>query len=418
LEDLQNYRAGFLRVNAAASAAAEGDPNRDKMAAKYHIMFLSASYEVGGSEGVALNLAGSLNGRFRVSGCALFGQGEMRQRFAAAGIETHAVRPADEKRRFDFGLIWRLARLLRRERVDLLHCQNKQARIFGVLAGRLAGVPVVCTRHGIGPSEGDLDTGLLIRLAARWASHHVAVCRKVLRQGIEIRAIEPKRASVIYNGIDTGRFAAQRPPESWRMQPAVIGCVARLSAEKGHRVLLKAVRSLADRGVDFRLRLVGDGPERPALEEEARRLALSDRVDFLGSRSDVAELMTHFRLFVLPSLTEGLPLTVIEAMASGLPVVASDVGGIGEAVRDEVSGLLAPAGTPEALADAIGRLLADPDRCSRMGSEGRRIAVGQFDLSVMARGYAELYEKLLAGSGSRTFEGTAATRGEAPLRIR
>lgn len=352
------------------------------------IMHLLSSFEVGGAEAVALNLAGRIDReRFHVCACSLNGDGPMAERFSAAGIPAHTVTGGRLRK------LLRLRRLLRAVGVDVLHGHNSQALIHGSLAGRLAGTPVVlATRHAISlPTEDDSSWFWERRLSRRLA-HQVAVSEMVLERGLATERMCMANSSVIVNGIDT---AVYRPRERGASSGSVtVGCVARLSHEKCHSVLLQALARLQG-GANVRLKLVGDGSLREQLEREAVGLGLAERVEFLGSRSDVPDLLRELDIFVLASRFEGLPLTVMEAMATALPVVATRVGGLAELVEDGANGLLVAPEDPAALAEALGRLAGDAGLRARMGAEGRRLAVGRFDLGVAARKHEVLYERLL-----------------------
>jgi glycosyltransferase involved in cell wall biosynthesis len=208
--------------------------------------------------------------------------------------------------------------------------------------------------------------------------------------------IAPERTRVIHNGIDTTRFS---PSPRRSDGPLTLICVARLDPLKSHDLLVRSLAALRSQGLDTRLRIVGDGPTRAAVEDEIARLNLGDRVELLGVRSDVPDLLATADIFVLPSMAEGLPMTVIEAMACGLPVIASDVGGVSELVASNVNGLLVHARNQQALTDALRLLVTDAGLRRRMGAAGRRMAERQFDIRITARLHAELFRDLLAQKG-------------------
>ncbi len=353
-------------------------------------MHLLSTFEVGGAECVAHSLARQMLGsRFEPMACALFAGGGLRERFRRDGIRTRLIAAVPQEAGFKAGLVPRLARVLRREQTDVLHCHNRRAHVYGVLAGKAAGVPaVLCTHHGMrngGVSAMERVTGML-------AGHEVAVCRQVLRREQQL-GTRGRRLSVIYNGIDTARFRLATPYEECG-EGLTLGCVGRLSPEKGHRFLLRALAQVLGDGLDVRLRMAGDGPSRGDLAELAESLGISGRVEFLGERGDIPAVLKTFDIFVLPSLTEGLPLTVLEAMASGLPVIAARVGGVAELVQEGRTGLLVPPGRPEELARAVRTLRDDEALRRRVASCAEQVA-RDFDSSVMARSYAELYTRLL-----------------------
>jgi len=186
--------------------------------------------------------------------------------------------------------------------------------------------------------------------------------------------------------------AAARPADP--AVPQTVLTVARLDPQKGLHDLVAAAALVPE----ARVMVVGEGPERRALETRIAHLGLGDRVHLLGFRSDVPDLLAGSDLFVLPSLFEGLPLSILEAMAAGKPVVATAIGGNDEAVVDGATGLLVPPGDPRALADAIRALLRDPERRRRLGEAGRRRAEAEFSAPAMVRRVAAVYDELLAAS--------------------
>ncbi len=281
------------------------------------------------------------------------------------------------------GLVVRLAGLLRRLRADVVHTHDDRPNIHGAPAGRLAGVRrVIHTRH---------HQGLRLTPRQQWLVRAVQVCddrfvcisrdsaRHAIRQGVS-----PRRVVVLPNGIDLEHFACTGPEPAG---PAVL--VARLAAEKDVGTLIEAAALVARTCPDFALQIAGDGPCRAELE--ARAVRLGAPVRFLGVVRDVPALLARARLFVLSSLTEGISLTLLEAMARGLPVVATDVGGNPEVVEAGVTGLLVPPRDPPVLAGAVARLWTDPQSCARLGGAGRRRVERRFDVRRMVAGYEALY---------------------------
>jgi len=368
---------------------------------KPHVMHLLNSFQVGGAECVALNLARSINpSRFRVSVCSMGGSGPMEGRFRDAGIDTACIDPVTGPLR-KLRTCVRIAAVLREFGVTILQCHNALPVIYGPLAARLAGVQVVLsTRHSLSLTRKCRQPWILERAVKPLTSHFIAVAEFVHKRGVRTRRITRERCAVIYNGVDTSRLVPASGRKSQQL-PCVIGCVARLSHEKCHADLIGAVAELVRNETDVVLELVGDGAMRPALEELAHQLGIGDRVRFLGTRSDVPVLLRGFDIFVLPSRFEGLPLTILEAMASGLPVVSTKVGGIPELVEDGKNGLLVEPQRPAELAAAIRRLVEDVDLRHRMGRAGRKLAVEKFDLAVAARRHEELYVRLLRQKGIR-----------------
>lgn len=287
-----------------------------------------------------------------------------------------------------------LSRRLRALRPDVLHTHNSIPHLVGAPAARLCGVPaVVHTRHGRHLFRG-WKTGLVNRLACRWTQRMVAVSEDAARIARKHDRVPESKLLVVWNGIDLRDYPKRDRQASSAPRPAMH--VARLNDDiKDQSTLLRAARLVADKRPDFRLDIVGDGPDRGALEALSNELKLAAHVRFLGYRLDVNDMLAEGGMFVLSSLTEGLSISLLEAMAAGLPVVATDVGGNPEVVANGVTGLLVPARTPEALAAAMLKLLQDPARAEQMGAAGRRRVEEHFDLQKVARKYEQIYRCLL-----------------------
>jgi len=300
----------------------------------------------------------------------------------------------------DWPCIWRLARLLRREHTTIVHTHNVPAHFHGGLAAVLAGVPVrIHTKHGRDHPNNPAKVRLNHWLAT-FTDVVVTVSDDAGDVALRIEKVNPRKVRRIWNGIDTEQYrpasglASDRPP--------TIATVARLSPEKDQKTMLAAFQRVLDgwpsSGPDPspRLVVIGDGPCRAELEAEANRLGIAGQVDFLGMRSDVPSLLPRYTLFTLSSVTEGISMTLLEAMACGVPIVATDVGGNREIVQPPTCGLIVPPRDPQALATAYRELLRDPNRRAAMGAAGRQRVVEHFSLETMCRQYAHLYEELLA----------------------
>lgn len=230
---------------------------------------------------------------------------------------------------------------------------------------------------------------------AACVDRYLAVSDEVAERLQASLRIPARKIEVVRNGIPLDRFAGAAPGalahlRSGNGRPLVL-TVARLDPQKGHTYLLQAA-ALVPEAV---FALVGDGEQRAALEAQARSLGLQDRVLFLGHRADIPELLASCDLFVLPSLFEGFPLSVLEAMAAGKAVVTSDIGGTDEAVVHRETGLLVPPGDATALAAAIRTLLGDPGLAKRFGEAGQAKALREFSAGRVVRRVSEIYEELL-----------------------
>lgn len=283
------------------------------------------------------------------------------------------------------GLVLRLARRLRRCRADVVHTHDDRAHLYGTFAGRLARVPrLVHTRHGRSPDLSRRQK-ILINTAARLIDCFVCVSEESARLAIQ-RGLPADRVRTIWNGIDVQRF---RCVGSQPDGPAVL--VARLSPEKDVETLLRAASLVIKTDPTFRLEIAGDGPCLKSLQKTTSELGLEGHICFLGQVHDVPALLARASLFVLSSLSEGISLTLLEAMASGLPIVATHVGGNSEVMIDGECGLLVPPQNPGAFADAVLRLRRDREASIRFGEAGRRRVESHFDIFRMISQYELLY---------------------------
>jgi sugar transferase (PEP-CTERM/EpsH1 system associated) len=306
---------------------------------------------------------------------------------------------------------YRLFRMFRQLKPAIVHSRNKSG-LDALLPARLAGVPH-CVHGEHGWDVHDLD-GLSIkervlrRLHAPLVERYVTVSRSLRDYLVERVGIRPERITTICNGVDTDKFrpADRRPSGALPAQlsgdgQVIIGTVGRLQPVKDQQTLLAAfadvVRESGDAAASARLLVVGDGPLRDALEQQARSLGIAHLTYFAGDRADVAQLLQCMDVFVLPSLAEGISNTILEAMATGLPVLATRVGGNIELVRDGESGALFDAGDATALKRLLAGYLADPSSRRRHGECSRRQAVESFSLKAMVDGYRGAYERLMLG---------------------
>jgi glycosyltransferase involved in cell wall biosynthesis len=347
-----------------------------------HVTF---GLDVGGLEKLLVEFARHADReRFDLHFVSLGHAGVVAEEIAAAGWPVTALGVPTGLRP---SLAFRLARLLRRLRTDVVHTHDDRPHLYGTLAGRLAGVGrIIHTRHSQGLNLSRRQRAL-VNLAAGWVDRFVCVshdsARLAVRQGVLARKV-----CTVRNGIDLERFAYSGPRADG---PAVI--VARLCPEKDHATLLRATALAVRADPSFRLEVAGDGPCREDVHRLAGELGLAGHVRFLGQVRDIPPLLARAGLFVLSSLSEGVSLTLLEAMASGLPVVATRVGGNPEVVADDTGLLVRPADA-DALAGALLRLWQAPGERRRLGAAGRARVERHFDV----RGMVAVYERLYRGS--------------------
>jgi len=309
---------------------------------------------------------------------------------------------------------WPLVTLLRRHRIDVLHAHKFGSNFWGTTVGRLAGVPVIVAHEHTWSYQGNPVRRVIDReVIARGADVMVAVSREDRRRMIEVERIDPRRIRFVPNGIPQAASPdgpARRAELGIPPGAPVIGSVASLRPQKALHVLIESAAVLERDFPDLRVLIVGEGPERARLESLIRARGLTRTVFMLGQRSDVASLLSALDVAVLTSDWEGSPLSVLEYMAAGCPVVATRVGGVPDLVRHGVDGLLAEAGDIKGLAGAIGHLLSRPERRATMGANGRRRQRLEFSIDQMLRRIETLYEELVRGTMRARSRGAAYSR--------
>jgi glycosyltransferase involved in cell wall biosynthesis len=304
----------------------------------------------------------------------------------------------------DASVCLRLARRFRRERPDIVHTHLMHADLYGIMAARLSHVPVaIMTRHDDLPFR----RRFVLRQLNRWlwtrVDAGVAVSQAILRFSQEVEgATIPIR--VIHHGLAQVEPEAAGPIRAaFGLEPdaLVVGIVCRLMAQKGVTHGIAAFAMIASSFPSAMLFVAGDGPDRPKLEREVRARGLGERVRFLGWRADSGRILSALDLLMAPSLSEGFGLAALEAMARGVPVLATRAGAIPEVVVDGETGLLVPPADVEALSAGLTRLLSDPMLRARLGAAGVERARQQFSLARMVDATLELYEKPLRQRAAR-----------------
>jgi glycosyltransferase involved in cell wall biosynthesis len=287
---------------------------------------------------------------------------------------------------------------------DLLTAHGAKVGILGRLAARSLRVPLIVTVHGWACAPGTPRVQAAVsrrleRLIGPLATKLITVSEFDRRFGIEARLVEAHRVVTVHNGIPD--VAPQLRAEPGRT-PVRLAMVARFEPQKDHATLLRALGGL--RNHSWELDLIGDGPLRSSMERLADQLGIRQQVNFLGQRHDVAEILSRSQISLLVSNWEGFPLSILEYMRAGLPVVASWVGGVDESVRDQETGYLVPRGEADLLRDRILRLLNDAELRIRLGAHGRRDYEERFTLDQMVKNTIAVYQQVLGIKGSRPDE--------------
>jgi L-malate glycosyltransferase len=377
--------------------APAGEPNR------LHIVFSIDTMSVGGTEMNAIRTAERLDRqRYRLSVVTLRGEGPLTERYERMGVPVlrFPIRNLYGTETVRQGV--RLARFLRAERASVVHCHDQYSNFFSAMAARWAGVPVVIAskRWLHSPLRYRIANGVGFRAATRVIANSDAVAASLERDDWLAR----DRVVVVPNFVDEAAFRAPsvHVRQEWvrdlGLEPdaVVVGIVASLLPIKGHATLLRAVATLTAEWPALRLVVVGQGPELERLRALSDELGIAHAVRFAGLRPQVPSFHFLFDISVLSSVSEGFPNSLVEAMAAGRPIVATDVGGVRDAVRHSENGLLVAPGDPPAFADALRVLLRDADLRRTMGAAGARRAREEFHAAAVVGALERLYERLLA----------------------
>jgi len=378
------------------SATTTGKPVRP-----LRVAFVIEELSLGGAERVVVELARRLDRRrFLPQVICLRERGELAGELDAAEVPLLAL---GKRTRFAPTLPARLARVFRRERIDIVNTHLFTGNLWGTAGAVLAATPVVVTHHNVDVWKRRVHL-TLDRLCGRFAGRIVVVSGAVERFYIEQARLPAAKMVVIPNGVSPEAFSfaerdalrvAVRRELGLPADATVAINIGRLVPQKGQEVLLDAFACLARDGRDIHLVIVGDGPDRRKLHDKAATLGLSAKAVFAGSRSDVGRLLTAADVFVLTSTREGHPLSIIEAMVGGLPIVATGVPGVTEVVEDGVTGMLVAPGDAEAVARAVSEMTsrsASGGLAAKMAAAGKKLALERFTVDRMVRAYEQVFE--------------------------
>lgn len=298
--------------------------------------------------------------------------------------------------KYDFAVLWRLTRLLRQRRIDAVVTVGTggDKMFWGRLAGWLAGVPVICSSlHSTGlPDRVEFSNRLLAPLTDAF----IGVAELHGQYLAAHEGCPAKKVHVIPNGVDVERFHPRWPNEALQRElkldpeSPVVGIVAALRPEKNHEMFLYVSALVRMKTPNARFLIVGEGPQRPRLEALAQSLGIADSVCFLGTRSDVPEILSLLDVVLLTSHMEANPICLLEAMASEKPVVATRVGSVTESVLEGQTGYLVAPGDSQGMAGRVVELLADRDRANAIGRAGREHVIAHWSVDRMVQGYQEL----------------------------
>jgi sugar transferase (PEP-CTERM/EpsH1 system associated) len=367
-----------------------------------NVFHLIQGLEFGGLENVTLNLLGNLNKElYKTSICCFDTLGDLSNRISG-DIKVHFLK---RKQGIDYFYPFKLAKLLKKKGVQILHLHNSTAFFYGVIAGKLAGIPaIVYTEHAR-----DIFPNLKVRIADKLLSYFtdkiIVVADYLKKNLIEYEKFDGEKIFVIYNGINPAEFNIKTDHIKKRREldidvnVPVIGIVARLDPIKNHACLINAMKHVINKFPEAVLLIIGGGPVHSELESLVKDLKLEKNVRFLGTRADVPELMSVIDVFVLCSRSEGLSVTLLEAMAAGKPVVATRVGGTPELIEHDINGLLVESDDEEGLSKALIELLTDKSKSLKLGEAAGRKINDSFTLAHMVKKYEKIYSECLKCAG-------------------
>ncbi len=350
----------------------------------------------GGAERMMVNLAAGLGPEY-FSEAALIRDSWIGMALRRRGIPVTMLRDGSEG---SFAILRNLVRLIRKRQVAILHTHEFFMNTVGLVASRLTGVPLLATVHGRNYYPDRFRRRIAYRLVGRFAERMVAVSEDVRRFLAERIGIPRIRMRVIPNGVALHEEPSQETVSALRrslgldQHSEVVGTIGSLYPVKGHSHLIHAAFHVIRRHPRVIFLIVGRGGLRETLEAQARHLGVAHQLRFLGQREDVRELLAVCDVFVLPSLSEGMPLSLLEAMAAGVPPVATRVGGMAEVIEDGKTGLLVPPADSNALAESIVILLEDRKLAKDIGKSAREVAASRFSLTRMVQAYQEIYREL------------------------
>lgn len=294
--------------------------------------------------------------------------------------------------------VFKLASLVKGEKVDIIHAQTRTTQVAACLISKMTNIPFVSTCHGF------FKNRIGRRIFPCWGSAVIAISEAVREHLVNDFSVAKKDIRLIHNGVEVEKFKREKSLQEIKNfkenagvkeSEIVVGIIARLSKVKGHCFLLMAAKEIVKLNYKVKFLIIGDGPEKENLVLSAQELGIENQVVFLNSTIDTSLPLKAMDIFIMPSISEGLGLSILEAMSSGLPVVASNVGGIYSLVKDGVNGFLVPPGSPCAILSAVKKLLDNPQLARQMGQRGQQTAEECFSLESMAEQTRNLYAEVL-----------------------
>lgn len=371
------------------------------------VMQLVLNLEIGGMEKLLYDLVEKMDKQLVSSTiCCLDNKlGYFGEELRRLGYPVYTLQ---RKPGIDWTLIRELMAVIQQENVDVIHAQQYSPFFYAAMTSLYSKLPrskpfpkLMYTVHGIAyPHQKRMKRMVANPLLNRFVQEIITISNDTKSKLAMYENFPIQRIRVIYNGIDFNRFSQKIDPAAKKQSLGVssdckvIGVVARLDPIKNHAMLLRAFQKIMQKMPETELFIVGNGPEEKPLKALAQSLNIMEKTHFLGMRNDVSELLHIFNVSVLPSFSEGMSVTLLEAMGAGVPVVATNVGGNPEVVIDQETGYLVPNDNEQEMTATLLRLLQDPETCQRIGNAGKQRAYARFTLEKMVQAYTDLYLKL------------------------
>ncbi len=364
---------------------------------KIKVLHLITDLEPGGAENLLLDITRKLDKeKFNLLVCYIYGCGTLAEQIKETGTRVYDL---SLKGRIDPLLPFRLFSLMRREKIRILHTHLVHASIVGRLVAKLAGIrSITTTRHYAYYNKQKKLVNWIEGKTALLNDNFIAVSRAVKDHMVKRENYDPREIEVIQNAVDLTLFdSTTSKTRSNRDKRFLLGTVGRLHPSKGYDTLLRSLPQVMERFPQMKLMIAGNGEEEEHMRQLCHALKISERVMFLGrkKRSEIFDLLQEIDIFVLASNWEGLPMAALEAMASGIAVVATKVGGLPEIVDEGKTGFLVPPAQPNALAEKINYLLRNREVCMEMGRKGREKIKVHFSIERMMTKLELLYQDLV-----------------------
>lgn len=366
---------------------------------KKKILHLNNTSSIGGAEQVILNLADFVSPDRYTSYVGVFREGELVSELKKRGIKFLWLKESTQV--YDFKFLKNITRLIRANHIDLIHSHTWGTDFYAYWASRILKIPMITTVHNRYYIFEKWSRRFSYKVFLSHIKKIIAVSQDIKNLLQEAVKLSPQKVELIYNGIDTNKFENRGNLEKIREElklsedELILGNVGNLREVKDHHTLILAFNKISSLFPQAKLLIIGEGELKPSLLKLCSELGLEERVLFLGHREDVPSILNLMDIFVLSSRLEGCSISILEAMASGKPVIATEVGGNPELILKGKSGFLVPSAEPEKLAEKMVLLLKDENLRREMGEEGKNRVKEKFSLERMAKNYEELYSSIL-----------------------